>query len=169
MGIFNMTLSSLRDLYLQELRDLYSAETQLLEALPKMAEAASAHDLGNAFREHLVLTEGHVGRLETIFQQLGEKPSGHTCEAMKGLIKEGEEYVKAGGSDDVRDAALIGAAQRVEHYEMAGYGTTRAIARRLGEHQQAELLQLTLDEEASADETLTDIAEAHVNADASVA
>jgi ferritin-like metal-binding protein YciE len=169
MGIFNITLTSLRDLYLQELRDLYSAETQLLEALPEMAEAASAGDLENAFREHLVLTEGHVGRLKEIFEELGEKPTGHTCEAMKGLIKEGQEYVKAGGNDDVRDAALIGAAQRVEHYEMAGYGTARAIARRLGEHQQAELLQLTLDEEASADEILTDIAEAHVNSDASIA
>jgi len=164
-----MNLNSLRDLFLHELQDLYSAEMQLLDALPKMAEAAASTDLENAFREHLVLTEGHVARLKEIFTSLDAEASNHTCEAMKGLIKEGEAYIKAGGSAEVRDAALIGAAQRVEHYEMAGYGTARAIARRLGEHQIAELLQMTLDEEASADEVLTDIAEAHVNIDASTA
>lgn len=166
MGLFSLNLDSLRDLYLNELRDLHSAETQLIEALPKMAEAASSPELKDAFTTHLDQTRTHLERLETIFDQLGEQPGGETCQAMKGLIREGEEYVKAGGSDEVRDAALIGAAQRVEHYEMAGYGTTRSLATRLGETEAAELLQTTLDEEGDADQLLTDIAESSVNADA---
>jgi ferritin-like metal-binding protein YciE len=169
MSLFSLTLDTLRDLYLNELRDLHSAETQLIDALPKMAEAATAPDLKQAFLDHLEQTHGHAERLEQIFADLGEKPSGETCDAMKGLIKEGESYIKAGGNDDVRDAALIGAAQRVEHYEIAAYGTTRTLALRLGENQAAELLQETLDEEGEADALLTDIAEAHVNASASAA
>jgi ferritin-like metal-binding protein YciE len=152
-----LKLDSLRDLLIEELRDLYSAETQLLDALPKMS----------AFIHHLEETRQHVSRLEHIFQQIGEKSSGETCEAMKGLIKEGETLVKAEGEPDVRDAGLIGAAQRVEHYEIAGYGTARSLARRLGESKTAETLQQTLNEEAEADKKLTAIAENQVNVAAS--
>jgi ferritin-like metal-binding protein YciE len=162
-----LKLDSLRDLMVEELRDLYSAETQLLDALPKMAEAASSNQLKSAFSHHLEETRQHVSRLERIFQQIGEKSSGETCEAMKGLIKEGEILVKAEGDPDVRDAGLIGAAQRVEHYEIAGYGTARSLARRLGESQIAETLQQTLNEEAEADKKLTSIAETQVNIAAS--
>ena len=162
-----LKLDSLRDLMVEELRDLYSAETQLLDALPKMAEAASSNQLKSAFSDHLEETRQHVSRLERIFQQIGEKSSGETCEAMKGLIKEGEILVKAQGEPDVRDAGLIGAAQRVEHYEIAGYGTARSLARRLGESQIAETLQQTLNEEAEADKKLTSIAESQVNVAAS--
>ena len=162
-----LKLDSLRDLLIEELRDLYSAETQLLDALPKMAEAASSNQLKSAFIHHLEETRQHVSRLEHIFQQIGEKSSGETCEAMKGLIKEGETLVKAEGEPDVRDAGLIGAAQRVEHYEIAGYGTARSLARRLGESKTAETLQQTLNEEAEADKKLTSIAESQVNVAAS--
>jgi ferritin-like metal-binding protein YciE len=158
-----LKLDSLRDLLLEELRDLYNAETQLLDALPKMAEAANSNELKSAFNHHLEETRQHVSRLERIFQEIGEKSSGETCEAMKGLIKEGEILVKAEGDPDVRDAGLIGAAQRVEHYEMAGYGTARSLARRLGESQMAEVLQQTLNEEAEADKKLTSVAESQVN------
>jgi ferritin-like metal-binding protein YciE len=166
MGLFSPTFETLGDLYLNELRDLYSAEKQLLEALPKMAEAASSSQLEQAFAEHLDQTRGHVSRLEQIFDALGEEPSGETCKAMEGLIKEGEDYVKAGGDRDVRDAGLIGAAQRVEHYEIAGYGTARALALRLGESEAADKLQATLEEESEADLKLTEIAEGEVNPEA---
>jgi ferritin-like metal-binding protein YciE len=132
-----------------------------------MAEAASSNQLKSAFSHHLEETRQHVSRLESIFQHIGEKSSGETCEAMKGLIKEGEMLVKAEGDPDVRDAGLIGAAQRVEHYEIAGYGTARSLARRLGEHQMAETLQQTLNEEAEADKKLTSVAESQVNVSAS--
>jgi ferritin-like metal-binding protein YciE len=158
-----LKLNSLRDLLIEELRDLYSAETQLLDALPKMAEAANSNELKSAFNHHLEETRQHASRLERIFQQIGEKSSGETCEAMKGLIREGEVLVKAGGDPDVRDAGIVGAAQRVEHYEIAGYGTARSLARRLGESQIAETLQQTLNEEAEADKKLTSIAESQVN------
>ena len=166
MGIFSPTFKTLRDLYLNELRDLYSAETQLLEALPKMAEAATSSQLKEAFTTHLEESQGHVSRLEEIFEALGEEPGGETCKAMEGLIAEGEDYVKASGDRDVRDAGLIGAAQRVEHYEMAGYGTTRTLATRLGESEAADSLQATLDEEEEADRKLTAIAESEVNPEA---
>ena len=166
MGLFSPTFETLRDLYLNELRDLYSAETQLLEALPKMAEAATSSQLKEAFTTHLEETQGHVSRLEEIFEALGEEPGGETCKAMEGLIAEGEDYVKASGDPDVRDAGLIGAAQRVEHYEMAGYGTTRTLATRLGESEAADSLQATLDEEEEADRKLTAIAESEVNTEA---
>jgi ferritin-like metal-binding protein YciE len=158
-----LKLDSLRDLLIEELRDLYNAENQLVEALPKLAEAASSNELKSAFNHHLDETRKHVSRLERIFQQIGEKSSGETCEAMKGLIKEGDVLVKAEGNPDVRDAGLIGAAQRVEHYEIAGYGTARGLARRLGENEIAEILQQTLNEEALADKKLTSIAESQVN------
>ncbi len=163
MSLFSPTFNTLRDLYINELRDLYSAETQLIDALPVMAEAATSPELKLAFTSHLEETRGHAERLERIFAQLGEEPSGETCAAMKGLIKEGSEYAEAGGDDHVRDAGIIGAAQRVEHYEIAAYGTARALAMRLGETDAAEILQQTLDEESAADETLTDIAESEVN------
>jgi ferritin-like metal-binding protein YciE len=169
MGLLSPTFETLQDLYVNQLRDLYSAETQLLGALPKIAEAASSSQLKEAFTAHLEQTEGHVRRLEKIFQALGDEPSGETCKAMHGLIAEGEDYVKAGGDRDVRDAALIGAAQRVEHYEIAGYGTARTLASRLGETEAAVKLQATLDEEGEADRKLTEIAESEVNAEAATA
>jgi ferritin-like metal-binding protein YciE len=162
-----LKLNSLRDLLIEELRDLYSAEKQLVGALPKMAEAASSTELKSAFEHHLEETQGHVSRLESILKNIDEESSGETCEAMKGLIKEGETLVKAEGDPDVRDAGLIGAAQRVEHYEMAGYGTARSLANRLGENQMAEILQQTLDEEGQANKKLTSIAESAVNIAAS--
>jgi ferritin-like metal-binding protein YciE len=167
MGLFSQKFETLRDLYVNELRDLHSAENQLVDALPKMAAAATSSQLRQAFTEHLEQTRGHVRRLEEIFDALGEKPTGETCEAMEGLISEGESYVKASGDDDVRDAGLIGAAQRVEHYEIAGYGTARTLANRLGEKEAADLLQATLNEEGEADHKLTEIAERDVNVAAS--
>jgi ferritin-like metal-binding protein YciE len=169
MALFSPTFETLHDLYINELRDLYSAESQLIEALPKMADAATAPDLKSAFEMHLDETRSHAWRLEQIFTTLGEKPTGETCDAMRGLIKEGESYIKADGNPDVRDAGLIGAAQRVEHYEMAGYGTARALAMRLGDQSGADLLQTTLQEESAANEKLTEIAESHVNEEAAMA
>jgi ferritin-like metal-binding protein YciE len=166
MRFTRLKLDSLRDLLIEELRDLYDAEMQLLDALPKMAQAATSQELKSAFEHHLEETRGHVSRLDKVFQQISEKSAGETCEAMKGLIKEGETLVKAEGNPDVRDAGLIGAAQRVEHYEMAGYGTARSLARRLSENQVAETLQQTLNEEAAANEKLTSIAEGQVNVSA---
>ena len=162
MRFTSLKLNSLRDLFIEELRDLYSAENQLVAALPKMAEAASDPELKKAFTDHLEQTENHVARLEQIFEGLDEKPSGETCQAMEGLVKEGSEMIKADGDPIVRDSGLIGAAQRVEHYEMAGYGTARSLAQRLGEQEAAELLQETLDEEGEADNLLTEIAESLV-------
>jgi ferritin-like metal-binding protein YciE len=162
----SLKFETLRDLFISELRDLHSAETQLVDALPGMAEAATAPDLRKAFIDHLDQTRIHVERLEEIFELIGEKPTGETCDAMKSLVKEGVKHAKAGGSDEVRDAGLIGAAQRIEHYEIAGYGTTRALALRLGETLAAGILQQTLDEESDADELLSSIAEEHVNAEA---
>ena len=138
----------------------------MIDALPKMAEAANSSQLKQAFTDHLEQTEGHVRRLEEIFEALGEESSGETCKAMEGLIKEGEHYVKASGDRDVRDAGLIGAAQRVEHYEIASYGTARTLASRLGETTAADKLQATLEEEEEADSKLTDIAESEVNPEA---
>lgn len=161
-----LKLETLRDLFVEELRDLYNAEKQLVDALPKMSKAASAADLKAAFDNHLRQTREHVSRLDSVFSHLGQKPTGETCEAMKGLIKEGENFVDSKGDQDVRDAGLIGAAQRVEHYEMAGYGTARALAQRLGEGSLAGVLQKTLTEEAEANEKLTSIAESHINVSA---
>ncbi len=163
-----MRLESLKDLYLEQLKDLYSAETQLVDALPKMAEAATAADLKRGFQEHLLQTQEHVNRLERIFQSLGEKPGGHTCEGMKGLIKEGEQMIKTKGEPNVLDAGLIAAAQRVEHYEIAGYGTVRTYAELLGHDEHVTLLERTLTEEEETDERLTMLAESHVNQEALV-
>lgn len=161
-----MKLNTLRDLYIEQLQDLYSAETQLVDALPKMAQAASHPQLKQAFQTHLTETEGQVQRLKQIFQGLGEKPGGHTCKAMQGLIKEGNEMVKMKGDSAAIDAGLIAAAQRVEHYEIAGYGCVRTYANQLGEQQGAMLLQQTLDEEGQTDKLLTRIAEQVINIEA---
>ena len=154
-----MQANTLKDLYIDQLRDLYSAETQLVDALPKMANAASTSDLKKAFQDHLKETQDQKQRLEQIFSEMGTSPQGKTCEAMKGLIKEGEESIKLQGDPAVRDAALIAAAQRVEHYEMAGYGTVRTFANELGFGNAKSLLQRTLDEEGDANKKLTSIAE----------
>jgi ferritin-like metal-binding protein YciE len=152
-------LNSLQDLFVHELRDLYSAEQQLVSALPKMARAASSPDLQTAFHEHLDQTRNHVTRLDRIFGQLGTSGMGKECEAMKGLIKEGEQTIQAGGDSDVKDAALIAAAQRVEHYEIAAYGAARTFAEKLGYDEAADMLQKTLDEEGKTDKKLTALAE----------
>jgi ferritin-like metal-binding protein YciE len=167
MGLFSIELNSMEDLLLLQLEDLYDAEKRLTEALPKMADAAHCPELQQAFRMHLQETEGHVRRLEQIFQELNREPTRETCAAMKGLISEGSDMISAQGNCAVKDAALIAAAQRVEHYEMAGYGTVRTLARQLGREQIADLLQQTLDEEGNADKILTEIAESSVNAQAS--
>lgn len=163
MRLTSLKLESVQDLLIAELRDLHNAEKQLVDALPKMAEAASSTELKKAFTHHLEETIKHVTRLEDVFKNLKEDPSGETCEAMKGLVKEGEEFIKAKGEPEVRDAGLIGAAQRVEHYEMAGYGTARTLAQRLGYQDVAKILQTTLAEEKAADEKLTAVAEGNVN------
>lgn len=158
MALFSMDLNSLRDLFIDELRDLYDAETQITEALPKLIEKASYPELKSALQEHLDVTRGQITRLKTIFSGLNEKPEGETCKGMKGVIKEGDDMAGRDGSPSVIDAAIISAAQRVEHYEMAGYGTVRTYAELLGETQYANLLQQTLDEEKEADESLTELA-----------
>jgi ferritin-like metal-binding protein YciE len=158
-----MTTHSLRELYIDELRDLYSAESQLLEALPKMATAASAAQLKQAFNEHLEQTRVHRERLDLIFKQLDTRPEGERCEGMAGLIREGQHRITLDGPAEVRDAALISAAQRVEHYEIAAYGSARTFARRLGDWESERLLQQTLDEEGAADHRLTSIAEGGIN------
>ena len=154
-----MKIESLRDLYLEQLQDLYNAEQQLIKALPKMAKAASSEDLKAAFEEHLEKTRGHAQRIETICEQMGEKAQGKKCKAMEGLVKEGGEVIEEDMEDGIKDAALIAAAQRVEHYEIAGYGCVRAYATKLGDDEAADLLSQTLDEEKEADETLNGIAE----------
>lgn len=150
-------ITTLRELFIEELRDLYYAETLLVKALPKMAKAASNDSLRSGFEKHLEETNNHVTRLEQIFDTLGEKPKGRTCEAMKGLVEEGEEWIKQKASPALKDAGLIVAAQKVEHYEISGYGSVRTFAEILGLQDAADLLQETLDEESATDETLTDI------------
>ena len=154
-----MAMDSLKDLYVDELKDLYSAENQLVKALPKMAKKASAPELKRAFQSHFEQTKVHVDRLEKIFKGLGEKPNGKTCKAMKGLVEEGKEIIEEDGDDSVLDAALIGAAQRVEHYEIAGYGVVRTFASLLGDDNAASILQRTLNEEGETDKKLTSLAE----------
>ena len=163
-----MEMESLRDLYLDELKDVYNAEKQLLKALPRMARAASHDELRSAFEDHLDVTEEQVRRLETIFDDLGKPARGKKCLGMEGLIAEGSEMMEEEMEPEVLDAALISAAQRVEHYEIAAYGTLRTYARQLGYDNHAELLQQTLDEEGEADKLLTQIAESRVNVDAEV-
>jgi ferritin-like metal-binding protein YciE len=161
-----MPLESMQDLYLHELKDLYNAEKQILQALPRMAAKATHDELRRAFEEHQTTTEEQVRRLETIFDELGQSPTGKKCKGMEGLIEEGREILEEDADPNVRDAALIGAAQRVEHYEIAGYGTARTYARQLGFNNHVELLQRTLDEEGETDERLTQLAEGRINREA---
>jgi len=154
-----MRKDSLRQLYVDELKDLYSAETQMVKTLPKLAKASSSADLRRAFEEHLRQTSDQVSRLEQIFRTLDEKPTGKKCLGMEGLVKEGAETMQEQYGDALMDAALIGAAQRVEHYEIAGYGTVRAFAELLGESDHVSLIEQTLAEEKQADQTLTQLAE----------
>jgi ferritin-like metal-binding protein YciE len=161
-----MKLDTLKKLYVEELRDLYNAENQLLKALPKMAKGASSDELRQAFEDHLAETKGHVERLDEIFEELDESPKGKTCKAMKGLVEEGSEILEEEGEESVLDAGIIAAAQKVEHYEIASYGTVRTWATLLGEEEAADLLQQTLDEEGEADKRLNELAEEIVNPEA---
>jgi len=154
-----MKVETLRDLYVEQLKDLYNAEQQLIKALPKLAKAASSEELRLAFEEHLEKTKGHAQRIETIFEQMGGNPKGKKCAAMEGLVKEGGEVIEEDMTDSLKDTALIAAAQRVEHYEIAGYGCVRAYATKLGDTDAAELLTQTLEEEKEADAALNGIAE----------
>ncbi|HEY2350892.1 MAG TPA: ferritin-like domain-containing protein [Candidatus Acidoferrum sp.] len=149
---------ALKELYVDELRDIYNAENQLVKALPKMAKAANSEDLRNGFEQHLEQTRGHVQRLEQIFKDFGEKASGKKCKGMEGLVAEGQEMMDEDFEGDVMDAALISAAQRVEHYEIAAYGTVRTYAELLGEKNAVQLLEQTLEEEKETDQKLTDLA-----------
>jgi ferritin-like metal-binding protein YciE len=161
-----MELDTLKDLYIEELKDLYSAERQIVKALPKMIKATKHPELKAAFKTHLQQTAEHAKRIELICNELGVSPRGKKCAGMEGLIEEGSELIKEKPDSDVLDAGLISAAQRVEHYEMAGYGTVRTYARQLGYESQAQLLQQTLDEEGATDHLLTDLAESRINLEA---
>jgi ferritin-like metal-binding protein YciE len=154
-----METNRLKHLYVEELKDLYSAETQLVKALPKMAKAATSEDLRAGFEEHFEQTKGHVSRLEEIFQTLGESPKGKKCKGMEGLIKEGGEMIEEDPAPEELDAGLISAAQRVEHYEIAGYGCVSTYAKLLGEDEAESLLRETLEEEKKTDSKLTQLAE----------
>jgi ferritin-like metal-binding protein YciE len=160
-----MQKNTLRELYVEELRDIYDAEKQLIKALPKMAEAASSEELRSGFEEHLEQTKGHAQRLEQIFSALGEKSTGKKCKGMQGLVSEGSEVIEEDFDDDVKDAALISAAQRVEHYEIAAYGTVRTYASILDEQDAVSLLEKTLEEEKETDQKLTELAE-NINTEA---
>jgi ferritin-like metal-binding protein YciE len=158
-----MKLKNLHDLYVSELKDIYNAETQILNALPKMAKAARSENLRAAFEEHAAVTQQQKERLEEIFKSLDTTPKGKKCKGMEGLVEEGKEYLDADAEDAVHDAALIAAAQRIEHYEIAVYGTVRTYAQMLGYDEAAKLLQATLDEESATDEALSRLAETEVN------
>ena len=157
------TFNSLEDVFNHELKDIYDAEQRLTKALPKMADKAKNPQLKKAFEDHLRQTEKHLERLESVFQNRGLEPEGIKCDAMVGLVEEGSNVISADGDADALDAGLIGAAQKVEHYEIATYGTLRTFARRLGDQRSADLLEQTLDEEKATDEKLTKIAESSVN------
>ncbi|MGA8530443.1 MAG: ferritin-like domain-containing protein [Acidobacteriaceae bacterium] len=163
-----MKVENLKELLVDELRDLYSAENQLTKALPKVAKTATSSELKKAIEHHLKETEGHVQRLEQIFERLKESPKGKTCEGMKGLIKEADERIEEGGNPDALDAGLIADAQRVEHYEISAYGSARTFANLLGEKQIVQLLEATLKEEKAADAKLNSIAE-EINVEAKAA
>jgi ferritin-like metal-binding protein YciE len=163
-----MEIDSLRKLYVEELKDLYSAEKQLIQALPKMAKKAQNAQLKQAFQQHLEITQTQLERLDRVFEGLEKSPRGKKCKAMEGLIEEAKEMMQEDMEPEVMDAALIAAAQRVEHYEIAGYGTVRTYANLLGEKDAAKLLQQTLDEEGQADKILTQLAESSINVEAMV-
>jgi ferritin-like metal-binding protein YciE len=160
-----MKANRLRHLYVEELKDLYSAENQLVKALPKMAKASTSEDLRAGFEEHLDQTKEHVARLERIFKALGESPNGKKCKGMEGLIKEGAEMITEDPAPEELDAGLISAAQRIEHYEMAGYGCVSAYAKLLGEDQALSLLRQTFEEEKETDKKLTQLS-GHINVEA---
>jgi ferritin-like metal-binding protein YciE len=161
-----MKIETMEDLFLEQVEDLYDAEKRLVKALPKMAEATTSLTLRQAFESHLMETEGHVSRLENIFRTLGQDPKAHTCDAMKGLISEGEDVVSDINQSALRDAGLIAAANRVEHYEIAAYGSARTFADILGLSEAAALLEQTLQEEKKADQKLTQLAENMINDEA---
>jgi len=163
MAVFNYQYNSLSDLMVQQLKDLYDCEQQLTEALPKLAQAANSPALKRAFQDHFNQTQTHVNRLEQVFRGLDCEPEAETCPAIKGIIKEGNDIASAKGDPAVRDAGLIAAAQRAEHYEIAGYGTVRTFAQHLGRNDLAQILQMTLDEEGEADKKLTTLAESGIN------
>jgi ferritin-like metal-binding protein YciE len=160
-----MEMESLRDLFINELKDLYSAENQILKALPKMIKKASSKELKSGFEQHLKQTQGHVERLDKIFEELDESPKGKKCKGMEGIIADGKEWMEEDAEPDVMDAGLIGAAQHVEHYEIAGYGCVRTYAELMGEDDIANLLQQTLDEEKATDEKLNQLAQ-NINVEA---
>jgi ferritin-like metal-binding protein YciE len=162
-GSVIMKIESMEDLFVEQIEDLYDAEQRLVKALPKMAEASTSPELRQAFESHLDETRGHVTRLEQVFLALRKKPKSQTCDAMKGLIEEGEDMISNTGQSPVRDAGLIAAANRVEHYEIAAYGTVRTLAKALGVNEAVSLLNATLAEEKKADEKLTNLAETSVN------
>jgi len=164
-----MELETLKDLYIHELKDLYSAETQILKALPKMAKAASNRQLSAAFRAHLEQTKMHAKRLENLLTGIGESTRGPKCQGMEGLLKEGDEIISEDADEEVRDAGLIAAAQRVEHYEIAGYGCARAYAELLGDKKGAKLLNTTINEEGATDHKLTRLAKSVINVKAKAA
>jgi ferritin-like metal-binding protein YciE len=161
-----MNLDTLKDLYVDVLRDLYDAENRILKALPKMAKAASSIELQEGFQEHLRQSEEHVGRLDRVFEYVGEPARRKKCKAMEGLLEEGKELLESDSHPEVLDAGLIAAAQKVEHYEIAGYGCARTYAQLLGQNEALELLQQTLDEEKQTDEKLTELAMSRINLDA---
>jgi ferritin-like metal-binding protein YciE len=161
-----MKIESMEDLFLEQIGDIYDAEKRLVKALPKMAEASASQPLRQALQSHLLETEGHVSRLEKVFSMLGKDPKGQTCDAMKGLISEGEDVVSDIDRSSLRDAGLIAAGNRVEHYEIAAYGSARTFAQTLGLTQAAALLEQTLQEEKKADQKLTQLAESMINEEA---
>lgn len=162
-----MKMETLRDLMIEELADIYDAEHQIIEALPKMKKAAKSSDLKQSFQEHLDMTREHVSRLEQVFELMEQKPKRKACKAMKGLIKEGEDMIEEDADRDVKDAGLIAAAQRVEHYEIAAYGTAMAYAKQIGMDQAIKLLSQTLEEEKQTDVKLSQLAESTINIKAS--
>ena len=164
-----MQMNSLQELYIEELKDIYSAEQQILKALPKMMKAASDRELQRAFAQHEKQTQQQVKRLDRIFRELGETPRGKKCKGMEGLVAEGAELIKEKPEPEVLDAGLIAAAQRVEHYEIAAYGTVRTYAEQLGHSEHATLLQQTLDEEGETDKLLSALAESSINIEAELA
>jgi ferritin-like metal-binding protein YciE len=161
-----MKIETMEDLFLEQVEDLYDAERRLVKALPKMAEASTSQSLRQAFESHLLETEGHVSRLENIFRTLGQDPKAQTCDAMKGLVSEGEDLIGDIERSSLRDAGIIAAANRVEHYEIAAYGSARTFAQILGLNEAVSLLEQTLQEEKNADRKLTQIAESMVNDEA---
>jgi ferritin-like metal-binding protein YciE len=164
-GETQMEMESLRDLFVDELKDLYSAENQILKALPKMIKKASSKELKSGFEQHLKETQGHVERLEKIFEELDESPRGKKCKGMEGIIADGKELMEEDAEPEVMDAGLIGAAQHVEHYEIAGYGCVRTYAELMGESEMANLLEKTLEEEKATDEKLSQLAQ-NINVEA---